>query len=178
MKQDQILLEHKCSWYGAINNLPLDNNMTNGCFDDVYQGSASYHVLGPGKKKKGDMCRDILWWWCLLFPWNTALGCWCFFLFAHTVRTLMFWLRSRSRWHYEDNPNCTDTAVAYVMGDLTGTLCSLTKALLFKTTCGKLPENYSQGVCSCSLRLEELNKEQSVSDYVIIEMKNEVEVTM
>lgn len=52
MKQDQILLEHKCSWYGAINNLPLDNNMTNACFDDVYQGSAYYHVLGPDKKKR------------------------------------------------------------------------------------------------------------------------------
>lgn len=87
-------------------------------------------------------------------------------------------MRGRTHWHYEDNPNCTDTAVAYVMGDLTGTLCSLTKALLFKTMCGKLPENHSQRVYSCSLGLEELNKEQSVSDYVIIEMKNEVQVTM
>lgn len=64
MKQDQILLEHKWSWYGAINNLPLDNNMTNACFDDLYQGSAYYHVVGPDKKKVicvvtfcgGDVC--------------------------------------------------------------------------------------------------------------------------
>lgn len=63
-------------------------------------------------------------------------------------------------WLYEDNPNCTDTAAAYVMGDLTGTLCSLTKAFLFKSIRGQLPGNHSHRMTLCPSGEEEENKEQ------------------
>lgn len=87
---------------------------------------------------------------------------------------LMFWWRGRTGWLYNDNPNCTDTAITYVTGDLTGTLCSLTKAFLFKTIGGKLPENHSQRVNVCPSGDQEINKEQRVSDCFIIQMRMEM----
>lgn len=83
--------------------------------------------------------------------------------------------RGRPGWLYKDNPNCTDTAAAYVMGDLTRTLRSLTKAFLFTTMGGKLPENHSQRVNVCPSGEEEVNKEQRVCDCVIIQMRLEVD---
>lgn len=98
----------------------------------------------------------------------------CSFICTDCVNTSVL-IGSRTARHYKDNPNCTDTAAAYVMRDLTGTPCSLTKAFLFKTVCGKLPENPSLRADFCSAGQEELNQEQRLSDCVIAE---EEDVTM
>lgn len=50
-------------------------------------------------------------------------------------------MRSRTDRFYKHNPNCA--AVAYVMGGLTGTLCSLTKAFLFRSISSEHPERLS-----------------------------------
>lgn len=62
-------------------------------------------------------------------------------------------------WLHKDNPNCTDAVAAYVMGDLNRTLCSLTKAFLFKSTGGKLPGTHSLRMNFCPSGEEDVNKE-------------------
>lgn len=51
------------------------------------------------------------------------------------------------------------------MGDLTGTVCSLTKAFLFKPAGGELPENHSQRMNFCPSGEEEVNKERRASSF-------------
>lgn len=62
---------------------------------------------------------------------------------------LMFWLRCTTDWLYADNPDCTDALAAYVMGEFSGTLCSLTKAFLFNSISGEFPENHSWWMNVC-----------------------------
>lgn len=61
------------------------------------------------------------------------------------------------------------------MGDLTGTVCSLTKAFLFKSAGGELPENHSQGMNLFPSGEEEVNTQRTVPDGVIIQMRMEMD---
>lgn len=53
-----------------------------------------------------------------------------------------------------------DPAATYVTGDLTGPLCSLTKAFLFRSIGGERPEPHSWRMSDCPSAGEEVNKAQ------------------
>lgn len=55
---------------------------------------------------------------------------------------------------------------AYVTGDLTGTLCSLTKAFLFRSISSEHPESHSWRMSDCPSAEEEVNKVQRAFDRV------------
>lgn len=127
----------------------LENNMTKTCFDVVWQGSAHCPLLFLPSR-----CRVYF----QVFPHAATKGA-----------NQCFDADAGQGWLYEDNPDCTDTAAAYVTGDLTGTLCSLTKAFLFRSICGELPENHSQRMNLCpSEEEEEVNKGKRASDCVTV----------
>lgn len=77
----------------------------------------------------------------------------------------MFCTRYGTDWFYKPDPDCA-AAAAYVTGDLTGTLCSLTKAFLFRSISGEHPESHSWRMSGCPSAEEEVNKVQRAFDRI------------
>lgn len=95
--------------------MSFENNVTNTCFDLVKHGPADY-LLGAGE---AEMSRDISQSWFLTFRCNNTLFFFLFFFpllpaFNYKMCKLMCWWwgkpAARPPRHYNDNPNCTDTA--------------------------------------------------------------------
>lgn len=78
----------------------------------------------------------------------------------------MFCSRYSTDWFYKPDPDCA--AAAYVTADLTGTLCSLTKAFLFRSISSEHPESRSWRMSDCPSAEEEVNKVQRASDCISI----------
>lgn len=79
---------------------------------------------------------------------------------------MMFCTRYGTDWFYKPDPDCA--AAAYVTGDLTGTLCSLTKAFLFRSISSEHPESHSWRMSDCPSAEEEVNKVQMAFDRISI----------
>lgn len=75
---------------------------------------------------------------------------------------VMLCTRYGTDWFYKPDPDCA--AAAYVTRDLTGTLCSLTKAFLFRSISSEHPESHSTRMSDCPSAEEEVNKVQRAFD--------------
>lgn len=84
----------------------------------------------------------------------------------------MFCTRHSTDWFYKPDPDCA--AAAYVTGDLTGTLCSLTEAFLFRSISSEHPESHSSRMSDGPSAEEEVNKVQRAFDHISI-VKEELE---